>query len=90
MPTESAVGAYSGLDSHGGAWDAKGMREQGEGRRISIWIVVGALAIACWASLIGCRGPYSEDGAGGQSGDEGRRPRSNGVGGSGAQSLQPS
>jgi hypothetical protein len=66
------------------------MRERAEGRRVSVWMALAALVIAWGAGLFGCRDPRADDGAGGQSGDEGRRPRATGVGGSGAQPQQPS
>ena len=91
MPIKSAFDVYPGLDSARWACDARDMREAERAGKpwASLWLVLGAAALGLWANLLACRGPRSDDGAGGQSGDEGRRPHSpgisQGVGGSAAQ-----
>jgi hypothetical protein len=61
-------------------------RRAGEGAAIAGLVVVVA---SLWASLFACRDPRASDGAGGQSGDEGRTPRSQGTGGGAADLLTP-
>jgi hypothetical protein len=88
--TKSAFNAYPRLDSARRACDAKDMRQAARARKpwASVWLLLGVAALGLWASLLACRGPRTEDGAGGQSGDEGRRPRLQGVGGGAAEPLQ--
>jgi hypothetical protein len=54
-------------------------------------MVVGLVVVVAslWASLLACRDPHVSDGAGGQSGDEGRTPRLQGTGGGAADLLPP-
>jgi len=89
VPTKSARHVYATLDSGQRACEARSMREAARSDGQLLWLVLGLAALSLWASLLACRGPRSEEGAGGQSGDEGRRPRLEGVGGSAAEPPRP-
>jgi hypothetical protein len=84
MPRESAQRDYSGLDSHGAAWDRQGMQIAAHrGRQTTLMVVLAALVACVCVGLFACRDREASDGAGGQSGDEGRSPHRfvNGAGG---------
>jgi len=48
-------------------------------RRAGVWLLLWLLAASASAS-VACRGSDEQAGVGGQSGDEGRRPASSGLG----------
>jgi len=74
---ESALNAHSGLDSPSGAWDTKGMQSAAgpAGKQAVFVFALAALVAGMCAGLFACRHGQASEGAGGQSGDEGRRPR---------------
>jgi hypothetical protein len=89
VPTESALNVYSGLDSRSPAWDRQGMRivARRAERQAMLVFALAALAASVVLGVFACRGPSAADGAGGQSGDEGRSPHrfADGAGGGAAE-----
>ena len=87
---QSAFDGYVGLDLRPWAWERKDMkRVRREARRWAPHGGVGLLLlllVMVAAASVACRGPQASEGAGGQSGDEGRRmhPSWLGTGGVGA------